>query len=219
MEIETLRINYWKGINRELNEILTNIKGIVFLIHNSAEAEDIFNFLTRLRPRDHTNILYVSLVRSYYHIKLSIENRSLQNKRLFILDCVSSMISDVDETGTFETKNKIQAIFRRPPTNFEKLRELIMDALTSLRRMGVMVDIIVIDSISQLINLTFPTEHQLRGFYRFLEEVRRDILGIFHDTSIILYDDKVGYIKHLPIVHSDHVMKMEVIKEKPTWRG
>jgi len=44
METETLRINYWKGINKELDDVLKDIKGIIFLIHNS--AENILTFLS-----------------------------------------------------------------------------------------------------------------------------------------------------------------------------
>ena len=59
METETLRINYWKGINKELDDVLKDIKGIIFLIHNSAEIEDILDFLTRFRPQDQVDILYI----------------------------------------------------------------------------------------------------------------------------------------------------------------
>ena len=219
METETLRINYWKGINKELDDILKDIKGIIFLIHNSAEIEDILGFLTRFRPQDQVDILYISLIRSYYHIKLSLEGKDLGNRRLFILDSVTSMITDVDEEKGFEGKEKIEGIFRKPPSDFNKLKDLIIEGLDSLKKVGTTADIIVIDSISQLINLTFPTDYQLKGFYNFLEEMRRNVLGVIHDTLIILYDDKIGYLKHLPVVHSDHIIRMEVIKEKPTWRG
>lgn len=219
MEIETLRINYWKGINRELDSILKDMRGIIILIHNSAEIEDIIGFLTRFRIKDGLDFLYISLIRSYYHIKLSLEDIDLRNRRLFVLDCVTSMITDVDEGGCFRGVDRIEGIFRKPPTSFDKLKDLIVEGLACLKNVGISADVIVIDSISQLINLTFPTEYQIRGFYRFLDEIKRDILGVVHDTCMILYDDKVGYIRYLPIVHSDHIMRMEIVKEKPSWRG
>ena len=219
IDAETLRINYWKSINRGLDRYLQDLKGIVLLIHNSAEIDDILSFLKRLRPKDELDILYISLVRSFYHIKLFFDERKLDKKRLHVLDCVSSMITDIDDKGIFRGEEDIEAIFRRPPSDFHRLEGLISEGLDLLKKSGVLADMVVVDSISQLINLTFPTESQLRDFYSFLNAIRNKLMGVMHDTFILLYDDKIGYVRHIPIVHADHIIRMEVIREKPSWRG
>lgn len=220
MEIETIKINYWRNINnKELDEILEEAKGLIFLIYNVAEIEDIVGFLNRFRPKEEIDILYVSLIRSYYHIKMALEEKKLDRKRLFILDCVTSMIMEVDEESTFEGGKAIEGIFRRAPADFDRLKEIIKEGLSLLKNIGISADVIVIDSVSQLVNLSFPTEHQIKSFYRFLDDVKRDILGIVHDTLIMLYNDKTGYLRYLPRFHADHIIKMDVIKEEPEWRG
>jgi len=217
---ETVGINYWRNItNRELDKILEEAKGLIFLIYNTAEINDIVGFLKRFRPKEDIDILYISLVRSYYHIKMTLEEENLERKRLFILDCVTSMITDVDEKITFTGGKNIEGIFRKPPSDFDKLKGTIEEGLSLLKSIGISADMIVVDSISQFINLSFPTEHQIKNFYRFLDETKKDILGIMHDTMVILYNDRVGRLRYLPKLHADHIIRMDVIREEPEWRG
>lgn len=220
MGIETVRINYWKGLNsKDLEEILEDVKGLLFLIYNDAEISDIIDFLERIRPKDELDILYISLLRSYYHIKMELEEKKIDKRRLFIVDCVSSMIMDVDESSVFAGKEKIEGIFRRAPGNFNHLKDIIKEGLNLLKSAGIGADVMVVDSISNLVNLSFPTEVTIKNFYRFMDECKRELLGIMHDTLILLYNDRTGYLKNVPMLHADHVLKMEVIKEEPKWEG
>jgi len=79
-------------------------------------------------------------------------------------------------------------------------------------------NIIVVDSISQFINFTIPTDEELHSLYTFLKSIKENALGVTCDTIILLYDDKMGSMKKLPTVFTDAIMKLEVIKEKPEWK-
>jgi hypothetical protein len=78
-------------------------------------------------------------------------------------------------------------------------------------------NIIVVDSISQFINFTVPTDEELHNLYEFLLSIK-DTLGITCDAIILVYDDRLGYMKKLPTMFTDAILKLEVIKEKPEWK-
>ena len=79
-------------------------------------------------------------------------------------------------------------------------------------------NIIVVDSISQFINFTTPTDEEIQNLYIFLKSIKEDALGITRDAIILLYNDKMGSMKKLPTMFTDAIMKLEVIKEKPEWK-
>ena len=79
-------------------------------------------------------------------------------------------------------------------------------------------NIVVVDSISQFINFTVPTEAELHNLYSFLRSIKEDALGIIRDAIILLYNDKMGSLKKLPTMFTDVIIKLEVIKEKPEWK-
>jgi archaellum biogenesis ATPase FlaH len=79
-------------------------------------------------------------------------------------------------------------------------------------------NIIVVDSISQFINFTVPTDEELRNLYEFLLSIKEDTLGVTCDTIILVYDDRLGSMKKLPIMFTNAILKLEVIKEKPEWK-
>jgi archaellum biogenesis ATPase FlaH len=79
-------------------------------------------------------------------------------------------------------------------------------------------NIIIVDSISQFINFTTPTDEELHNLYAFLKSIKEDALGVTRDVILLLYDDRMGSMKRLPTMFTDSIMKLEVIKEKPEWK-
>ncbi len=71
-------------------------------------------------------------------------------------------------------------------------------------------EIIIIDSLSQLINFSKPTEQDLNGFYTFLGHMRQQMLNIVNNTFILLFDTKMGVLQHLPTQSIDTILKLEI---------
>jgi hypothetical protein len=79
-------------------------------------------------------------------------------------------------------------------------------------------NIIVVDSISQFINFTVPTDKELHNLYEFLLSIKENTLGVTCEAIILVYDDRLGSMKKLPTMFTDAILKLEVIKEKPEWK-
>ena len=204
-ETEVVQVNYWREIRKEINKTIDNIQGLVLLTHNSVEFTDIIDFLNKVRKKEKKTILYISLVNSYSNIKKQLEIKPLDSIKFFVVDCVSNFIIEHEDT--------IDCIYSNPPYNLEGMKELILENI------GVsQPNIIVIDSLSQFINFSIPTDEELHNLYSFLKLLRKDALGILNDTIILLYDDKMGPMKKLPTLFIDIIIKLEVIREKIKWR-
>jgi archaellum biogenesis ATPase FlaH len=72
-------------------------------------------------------------------------------------------------------------------------------------------DIVIIDSLSQLINFSKPTEQELNGFYTFLGHLRQQMLNIVNNTFILMFDTKMGVIFQPPQQRFDMILKLETI--------
>ena len=201
-----IQVNYWREIRRDINNTINNLHGRVLLIHNSIELSDVINFLNQIRKEEYLIVLYISLINSYYYIQEELEKKPLENKRLFVVDCVSGFVQDYNDTS--------DCFYRNAPANLEEMKHLIKERLTYANP-----NIIVIDSLSQFINFTNPQDIELSELYKFLQSIREDILGITCYAIILLYDDKMGSMKKLPTLFTDLVLKLEVIKENMLWRG
>ena len=79
-------------------------------------------------------------------------------------------------------------------------------------------DIIVIDSLSQFINFSRPTENEVNDLYKFLRTIRGSGLNIVQDTFMLFYDNRMGMMINLPKMHTDLILKVEVLKEDPVWK-
>ena len=153
-------INYWKEIEDELPDILKNLSGIVMLTHNSIEFTDIVDFLNKINPSEFLNVLYVSLTRSYNYMKTALEQKPLDQKRIFFIDCVSGFAFPQEE-------NIDECFYHKPPRNLEEMKEIMKFGIEKSSP-----DIVVIDSLSQLINFSRPTEQELHELYRFLKSLK-----------------------------------------------
>lgn len=206
VERQVVQVNYWKELRREINETIGNLRGVILLTHNSVEFSDIVDFLNKVRKDEQLMVLYLSLINSYSHIKNVLETKPLNSKKLFVIDCVSGFL--------IELQDKIDCVYRKPPRNFEEMKELIVKGIKLANP-----DMIVVDSLSQFINFSMPRDDELHELYKFLKSVREEIMGITIDTIILLYDDKLGVMKKLPTMFTDMILKLEVIKEEPEWQG
>jgi hypothetical protein len=204
-EYKVVQVNYWKEIRKEINKTFENLHGLVLLTHNSIEFSDIVGFLNNISRNQETTVLYISLINSYNHIKQTLRTYPLPSKKLLVVDCVSGFILEIQDT--------VYCVYTKPPQNLEEMKNLIMKNIQWSNP-----NIIVVDSISQFINFTTPTDEELHDLYAFLQSMKEDTLSIARDTIILVYDDKMGSMKKLPTMFTDVIMKLEVIKEKPEWK-
>lgn len=204
---ETLveNINYWKEVHKEIPEILKDLKGIILLMHNSIEFIDIVDILNKIRPDDFLDVLYISLVRSYEHMRLILDRRPLDSKRITFIDCVWGYVFTPEEE--IEEEHVDEVIYHEPPYKLEQMKELISFGIEKSN-----ADIVVIDSLSQFISFSRATEHEINDLYKFLRSLREDV-NITQGTFILLYDSKLGVMQNLPKSSTDLILKIEVVKE------
>jgi hypothetical protein len=200
VEKEIVQINYWKEMRKEIDRIINDLHGLVLLTHNSIEFSDVIDFLNKVKKDEQSTVLYISLINSYEHIKKTLEEKPLPNKKLFVVDCVSGFLIEIQDS--------INCIYRKPPRNLNEMKELIIKTLHMTNP-----NIIVVDSLSQFINFSRPKEKHIYDLYRFLKSIKEDVLGLSCNTIILLYDDKTGLMKELPTLSTDIVLKLEIIKE------
>ncbi|MCJ7698610.1 MAG: hypothetical protein MUO73_09820 [Thermoplasmata archaeon] len=204
-EFQVAQVNYWKEIRKELDKTFKSLHGVILLTHNSVEFTDLIEFLKNMRGNQQTTVLYISLINSYSHIKNTLQTHPLPLKKLFVVDCVSGFLIEIQDS--------IYCVYRKPPNNLEEMKNLIMKNIQWSNP-----NIIVVDSISQFINFTVPTDEELRNLYEFLLSIKEDTLGVTCDAIILVYDDRLGSMKKLPTMFTDAILKLEVIKEKPEWK-
>lgn len=202
MKETTLNINYWKEIDKSIDGILKNLNGIVLLLHNSVEFLNIIDFLNKVKPDHFSNVLYISLIRSYDYMRHVLDINPLEQKRLFFIDCVSGF--------AFPPEDKIDdCLYHKPPQNLERMKEIIKFGIEKSNP-----DIVVIDSLSQFINFSRPTEDELHDLYEFLRSLKENSLNIIQDTFILLYDSKLGVMRNLPKMSTDMILRLEATKEE-----
>jgi hypothetical protein len=206
MEELTNKINYWREIDREISDTLDELSGIILLSHNSVEFPDIIDFLNKIRPTQFLNILYISLTRSYNYMKKALEVKPLNQKKVSFIDCVSGF--------AFPSEDNIdECFYHRPPSNLEEIKRIIKFGVDKANP-----DIVVLDSLSQFINFSKPTDDELNDLYSFLKTIRKDTVNVFQNTFILLYDNKLGVMQNLPKMFTDMILRLEISKEEPQWK-
>jgi len=200
-----IQVNYWKELRKEINKTIGKIHGLILLTHNSVEFSDIVDFLNKIRKDEELTILYISLINSYSQIKNTLKTKSLDSKKLFLVDCVSGFLNKLQDTA--------DCVYRKPPQNLEEMKELMVNNIQLANP-----DIIVVDSLSQFINFSMPEERELIELYNFLKSIKKNVMGVINDTIILLYDNKMGSMKKLPVMFTDVILKLEVIREIISWK-
>ncbi|MEF8848967.1 MAG: hypothetical protein V5A68_07540 [Candidatus Thermoplasmatota archaeon] len=205
-EEKIIQVNYWKRLRKDFDNIVGNLHGIAIVIHNSIDFKDIVDFLNKVRKKEKNTVLYISLINSYNRVKNTLREFPLKNKNIFVIDCVSVFLDDKEDTE--------KCRYRKPPENLKELEQLIERNINRTNP-----NILMIDSISQFINLSMPSDEELTNFYRFLHDLRKKISGLNEDSIILLYNNRMGLIKNLPVMNVDLILKLEVIKEKVNWKS
>lgn len=204
--LETLKeinssVNYWKEIEKNLSDELKNLRGIVLLTHNSMEFTDIIDFLQHVRQGQFLNVLYISLVRSYGYMKQALTLKPLDQKRMMFIDCVSGYAFPIEE-------NLDEAFYHKPPQNLDEMKDIIRFGIEKTN-----ADMIIIDSLSQFINFSQPTEGEIVEFYEFLKTLKEGTMNFMQNTVLLLYDSKLRVMQNLPKTSVDLILKMEIAKK------
>jgi hypothetical protein len=195
-------IYIWKEIHKEIKDILHDLRGTVLLIHDSLEFTDFIDLLNKIRPGCLLDVLYISLIRSYGFMKQALDLKPLDEKRIFIMDCVSGFAFPPEE-GVDDV------LYHKPPRSLLEFKEIINCGVEKTNP-----DIIVFDSLSQFINFSHPSDEELKELYGFLKTIRK--LSA-HNTFVLLYDNKMGLMRRLPRKDVDMILKLEIVKEEPEW--
>jgi hypothetical protein len=204
--IEDEIINYWKEIHKEIGTVLKDLSGTVLLTHSSLEFTNFVGILNRIKPERFQNVLYISLIRSYDFMRSALNKTPLDNKRIFFIDCVSGFAFPEEE-------NIDDAHYHKPPSDLDQLKELIRFGIDKSDP-----DIVVIDSLSQFINFSRPTESEIDDLYKFLHTIRSGSLNVIQGPFILLYDTKLGIMQNLPKSSTDLILKIEILKNEHRWR-
>jgi len=192
-----VEINYWRSIHNEVDEVLKNLQGIVLVLHNSMEFTKCIDFFNKIKSNHSTNVLYISLTRSYDYMRHALELKPFDRKLIYVIDCVSGF--------AFPTEDHIEnCLYHKPPQDLIQIKEILKFGIEKCNP-----DIIIIDSLSQLINFSKPTEQELNEFYSFLHDLRQQMLNIINNTFILMFDTKMGVIHHLPTQGVDTILKLE----------
>jgi len=191
-------IKYWRSMHNEVDEELKNLHGIVLVLHNSMEFTQCIDFFNKIKSNHFTNVLYISLTRSYNYMRHALEQKPLNQKRILFIDCVSGF--------AFPPEENIDAcLYHKPPRDLQTMKEIIHFGIEKTNP-----DIVIIDSLSQLINFSKPTDQELNGFYSFLRDIRQQMLNLVNNTFVLLFDTKMGTLYHLPTQGFDTILKLEV---------
>lgn len=206
MDKAVTNINFWKEMQYEMSNILKELKGIILLTHNSIEFVDIIGLLNKTKPEHFTNVLYISLVRTYDFLKLALNQKPLENKQIFFMDCVSGF--------AFPEEDAVDdALYHEPPSNLTQMKELVKFGIEKTNP-----DIIVIDSLTQFMDFSMPTEYNLSDLHKFLQSLKSEYLNINQDTFILLYDSRMSFMQNLPKLSLDQIFKVEIFKEELRWK-
>ena len=192
-------IHYWKSIQKESNETIGKLLGLSLVLHNSAEFSDIARFISKIRKNEPSKVLYFSMTTSYNHIKDEIKVQANHNKNYQIIDMVSGFL--------LEIQDNVDCLFRKPPKNFAEMQMMMM---TNIQRTK--PDIVCVDSLSQFMNFTQPSDQDLQKLYQFLGSLKQRFMGTSVKNILLFYDEKHGHIKKLPLIFTDMIMKIEVIR-------
>jgi hypothetical protein len=131
-------------------------------------------------------------------MRRALEQKPLDQKQIFVIDCVSGFAFPAEE-------NIDNCLYHKPPRDLFTMKEIIHFGIDKTNP-----DIVIIDSLSQLINFSKPTDQELNEFYIFLGHMRQQMLNIVNNTFILLFDTKMGVLQHLPTQGIDTILKLEI---------
>jgi len=200
------KLNYWREIEKNITEELKNLKGITLIVHNSVEFTDIIEFLQNYRPGEFLAVLYISLVRSYDYMKNALELKTLDDKRMIFIDCVSGYAFPVDDKVN-------SAFYHKPPQTLEELKEIIQFGIEKINP-----ELVILDSLSQFINFSHSTEEEFSELCNFLNTLKQNQINTNQKVFMLLYDNKLGIMESLPKNQIDNILKMEKIKKENFWK-
>jgi hypothetical protein len=192
------KIIYWRSMHNEVDEVLKNLQGIVLVLHNSMEFTQCIDFFNKIKSNHFTNVLYISLTRSYDYMRHALEQKLLDQKRILFIDCVSGFAFPAEE-------NIDTCLYHKPPRDLQTMKNIIHFGVEKTNP-----DIIIIDSLSQLINFSKPNEQELNEFYLFLHDLRQQMLNLVNNTFILMFDTKMGVLFQPPTQGFDTILKLEV---------
>lgn len=196
---EVIASNFWKFSNFQLKKILQEYWNTLLLIHESVDFPQIVEFLGRIPYPG--KIAYISLTRTCDSIKPHIKDKNL---KIFIIDCVSSQI--------FEKKSTQNCIFEPVPSNLIEMLGLINNTIQKVEP-----DIIVLDSLSQFIDLSSMPISKTRELHDFLDSLKEKYIST-HYRFIILYDNILSKdLAQMPQTSVDVILKLEVIIGRIEW--
>lgn len=194
-------VNYWKEIERNLPDELKNLRGIVLLTHNSMEFTDIIDFLQNVRRGEFLDVLYISLVRSYDYMKKALKQKPLKQKSMMFIDCVSGYAFPIEEKLD-------EAFYHKPPQNLDEMKDILRFGIEKTN-----ADMIIIDSLSQFINSTQPTEGEIVEFCEFLKTLKEGTTNVMQKTVLLFYDSELGVMLNLPKTSVDLILRIEICKK------
>jgi len=134
-------------------------------------------------------------------MKLALDKKPLELKKVYFIDCVSGFAFPPED-------NVDDCFYHKPPQNLEELKDIINYGIEKCNP-----DIIILDSLSQFINFSKPTEQELIELYKFLKLLRGSVLNFIQNTFILLYDNRMGMMRYLPKIHTDLILNIEISKE------
>lgn len=193
------RTNYWKEVRKELPGLTRELPNVLLLIHNSAEFEQMVDFINFLP--DSSMVLYVSLTKTYESLKPFF---GLSKQELFIVDCVSQLLL-IKEPGP-------HCLYARPPGSLPEIIDLVSAACKSVKP-----HFIIIDSLSQFIDFSSFSDlpSSVFDFYEQLKVLDNKL----YTKSILLYDEnRFMSLKNVPVYYFDMIMRMEVKEQKTLWQ-
>ena len=189
---------YWQQINKQISHTLNDLKGVIILNYNSISFLDIIEFLNNFKKDHFSNILYISIVRSYGYMKNVLLQKTLDNKKISFIDLVSGY--------AFPTEDEIDnCIYHKPPTDLDQIKKIVNFGLEKTNP-----DIIVLDSLSHFIKFSNLSDVDLNSLCNFFKDLKDDA-NIIHDTFILLFDNSYGDILNYSEMDIDYVFKAEKI--------
>lgn len=196
-----VEINYWRSIQNEVDAVLENLQGIILVLHDSMEFIQCIDFFQKIQSNHFSNVLYISLTRSYDYMRHALELKPVGMKLFYVIDCVSGF--------TFPTEDNIDnCLYHKPPQDLAQMKEILKFGIEKCNP-----DIIVLDSLSQFVNFSQSSDKELRDLSLFLQALRNDALNIRQKTVLLFYDTKLGSPRILPDMAIDIMLKIEVIKK------
>lgn len=191
-------IQYWWAIPDKVDGILQNLRGIVLVLHNSMRFTQHIDFFNKIKSQHFTDILYISLTRSYDYIRHALEQKPLIQKRIFIIDCVSGFAFPTEKLND-------GCLYHKPPRDIQTMEDIIRFGIDKANP-----DVIVIDSLSQFINFSKSTGREVDEFYAFLQNLQAKMLNLMTNTFILFFDTNMGEMANLPTRDVDTILKLEV---------